>query len=104
MHYAYFCIGFTFLITVCSGLWSKLFAFSEPTLGGREGCALEVHWDLPGGNRPQPTSLLPSLPWGVTLVADAMLGAGVSQYLARRDDGGYSHSLKALLSMGGPNG
>lgn len=45
MHNAYFCIGFTFLITVCSGLCSILFAFSELTLVGGEGHALETRGD-----------------------------------------------------------
>lgn len=42
MHYAYFCVGFTFLITVCSGFRSNWFALSEPRRLGGEGCILNT--------------------------------------------------------------
>lgn len=56
MHSAYFCIGFTFLITVCSGLCSNLFAFSELTLVGGEGRAREIRWghQVETSRRPPP--------------------------------------------------
>lgn len=45
MYSAYFCIGFTFLMTVCSGLCSNLFTFSELTLFGGKQCASGICWD-----------------------------------------------------------
>lgn len=42
MHYAYFCVGFTFLITVCSGFRSNRFALSEPRRLGGEGGILNT--------------------------------------------------------------
>lgn len=56
MHYAYFCVGFTFLITVCSGFCSNPFVLSEPRLLGGEGCILDTH--IRKDPAPDPTSYL----------------------------------------------